>query len=263
MSLTLCLRHPIPLGLNLRRFFTETLPKVRLLSTIEKAKIPYGRSNVCIGDIFRINGRWEGEVTLALGALGRRVHYLGADWSRGTMLIEGDVGDCCGLGMSGGRVIVEGSCGDLAAAEMKGGEMVVKGDCAAAAASATKGVVEGMSGGSLRIHGNVGERLGERMRRGTVVVDGDCGEYAAAFMKGGTIIVKGKTAAGVGYLMKRGSLFLLGGGKLGNRWKPCGGCELSFFGLVANSASLALPPKMQRYVGDIASLGKGEIFTRR
>ena len=260
MSLTLCLRHPIPLGLDLGRFFAEALPKARRLAALERIKVPYGRAEVRIGDIFRISGSLSDEVTIAAGALGRNMHRLGGGWSTGVLLVEGDAGHRCGSRMSGGRIVVEGDCGDLAAAGMSGGELIVRGSCGDLAAAATEGAVEGMSGGSLRVYGSVGDRLAERMRRGTIVIDGDCGKYAAAFMKGGNVIIKGKTAAGVGYFLRRGSLFLLGGApRLAAGWKPCGECELAFFGLLAKTAA-SLPPKMRRYAGDLASVGKGELF---
>jgi formylmethanofuran dehydrogenase subunit C len=87
-------------------------------------------------------------------------------------------------------------------------------------------------------------------------------------MIAGTIIIRGKAGPLPGYLMRRGTI-VLGQGceKLSPTFVDCGVHDLLALRLLANfvdqfssrlSALLRRPRR--RYAGDMAALGKGEIF---
>ncbi len=78
----------------------------------------------------------------------------------------------------------------------------------------------------------------------------------------------GKTSGRVGYLNKRGSLVLAKRPEIGPTYIDCGAHVLTFArlfarGLKADSeaAAAVLSAKLQRYGGDTAVYGKGEILT--
>jgi hypothetical protein len=49
---------------------------------------------------------------------------------RGSITVKGDAGDWCGVQMKGGSIMVKGSVGDKCGQEMKGGKIVVEGEIA-------------------------------------------------------------------------------------------------------------------------------------
>jgi formylmethanofuran dehydrogenase subunit C len=127
-----------------------------------------------------------------------------------------------------------------------------------------------MRGGVVLVHGRAGERAGDRLRRGTIVVEGDAGAYAGSRMIAGTLVVLGRTGPLPGYLMKRGTIIL--GDKseeLSPTFVDCGVHDLvalrlmaSFLGGLSARAGKLFKRPLRRLAGDMATLGKGEIFTR-
>ena len=93
------------------------------------------------------NNAKEENIRLRLHELKRTFHFLGYRLPEGkTLVLEGDVGDFIGAGLSGGKLIVEGSTGNWAGA--------------------------GMMKGELFITEHTGQNTGEWMRGGEVHVDG-------------------------------------------------------------------------------------------
>ena len=54
------------------------------------------------------------------------LHYLGYKHSKGTLIIEGNAGDCTGMRMSGGQIIVEGYVGFHTGNYMTNGKIMLK-----------------------------------------------------------------------------------------------------------------------------------------
>lgn len=124
-----------------------------------------------------------------------------------------------------------------------------------------------MQQGQLLCHGHAGDRAGERMRRGSLLIEGDVGAYCASDMQAGTLAVLGRTGPYLGYGMRRGTVLLAQPPQLTPTWADCGPHSLPFLKLLyqsfkpLNSQFAALDNiRVQRWMGDLGSLGKGEIL---
>ncbi|MBK3423432.1 formylmethanofuran dehydrogenase subunit C, partial [Methylobacterium sp. IIF4SW-B5] len=124
----------------------------------------------------------------------------------------------------------------------------------------------GLDGATLLIGGRAGDRLGDRMRAGLIVVR-EAGDHAASRMIAGTIVAE---AVGdhPGYGMRRGTLVAARHGALLPTFVETGRQDLVVLRLLAKSiathapwAAALLRGPMRRYGGDLATLGKGELFT--
>jgi formylmethanofuran dehydrogenase subunit C len=149
--------------------------------------------------------------------------------------------DFIGHKMLHGNITIEGNCGDFLGAKMRNGSIIC--------------------------HGSTGDRLGDQMRRGLILIDGNAGDYAASRMIAGTIGVYGKVGKYAGFAMKRGTLLLLKMPNLHATIQDCGTHTLPFLALLFQSFK-TLPTKFnhiknqraQRFAGDLACDGKGEIL---
>lgn len=147
-------------------------------------------------------------------------------------------------GMARGMLTVHGDLGDFTAASMRGGIVVVR--------------------------GAVGERAGDRMRRGMLIVEGDAGAAAASRMIAGTLILCGTSAVGTGTLMRRGTVLAdTLAAPLGPTFVPSGGGSDVFATLLARAvrplsarAAELCGQACDRFCGDMATLGKGEVLVR-
>ena len=124
-----------------------------------------------------------------------------------------------------------------------------------------------MTGGFIIVRGTAGARAGDRLRRGTIVIEGSAGDYPGSRMIAGTLIVVGDCGALPGYLMRRGTIVLANPPALAPTFVDCGIHELTFAGLFARllraesrAAARLLTRPLARFAGDMAALGKGEIF---
>ena len=152
--------------------------------------------------------------------------------------------------MSGGLIEITGSAGDRL-----GGPLA--------------GEIAGMRGGVVVVRGDVGERAGDRLRRGTIIVEGHAGAHAGSRMIAGTLILRRSAGPLPGYLMRRGTIVLGGGcAELSPTFVDCGVHDLVAIRLMAAfvkdhsaAAASAFRPPLRRFAGDMAVLGKGEIFS--
>ncbi len=227
------------------------------------------------------------------------LRYLGHGWRGGRMLVLAHGGDFIGASMRSGTIRVNGDCGDFAGAGMENGRLWVDGNCGDCLAAPQAGERAGMRGGTIIVGGRAGMRAGEKMRRGTLFIAGASGDYCAAFMRAGTIIVGSSIGKMAGYGMGRGTIFLLDPGRtkrlLSATFRDCGVHDLPFFTLIAKDIESALGDNARdpmtasrhyararypwpsrspwrrlfhplflrcghRFGGDLAALGKGEIF---
>ena len=240
------------------------------LSQSEVAALPLlvGRRQRTIGDLFAVEGDGAEEIVVE-GNLSH-VKYIGQEMSHGRITVRGDAGMHLGAKMSGGEIVVHGDVAAWAGAHMSGGTIRVHGNASSMLGAAYSGETRGMRGGVIIVEGHAGPRAGERMRRGLIVVRGDVGEFAGARMIAGSLFVFGRLGARPGAGMKRGTIAALGG--LADDLLPVFhySCSYSPFFMRVYLRQLrgwGLPVTQEqidgiyrRYVGDVTTLGKGEIL---
>ncbi len=149
--------------------------------------------------------------------------------------------DYIGYQMSRGNITIEGDCGDFLGANMRGGSIIC--------------------------HSDAGDRVGDQMRRGLILIDGNAGDYCGSRMLAGTIGVHGQVGNYTGFGMKRGTILLTKPTNLHATLQDCGAHNLPFLKLLLNAIkplkskfSALNSIRVQRYGGDIACSGTGEIL---
>ena len=235
---------------------------------IEKIELQTTRKRVVVGDVFRLR---MGEAThVRIEGACDRLDRIGHEMAGGEIVVEGDIGARAGRLMTNGRLTVHGSVGPWAASGMKGGAIEIFGDAGDRLGGPGAGEIAGMRGGIVLVHGRVGERAGDRMRRGTIVVEGRAGAYAGSRMIAGTLVVVGHAGPLPGYLMRRGTIMLgEGNDGLSPTFIDCGVHDLvaarlmaGFIGAYSARAARLFGRPLRRLAGDMAVLGKGEVFIR-
>ena len=223
------------------------------------------REKVTAGDIFKIRSGGLDSIRFEGGSA--RLDNIGQDMKAGEIVIEGDCGKSLGRNMSGGNLIAMGDCGPFAGSAMSGGRLEIAGDACGFLGAPLEGEMEGMCGGLLIVRGNAGERAGDRLRRGTIVIEGSAGDFPGSRMIAGTLIVLGECGSLPGYLMRRGTIVLANPPELAPGFVNCGAHDLAFArvfsGLLrpeSRTAARLLSGPLIRFAGDMAALGKGEIF---
>ncbi len=235
---------------------------------IELITLQSGTRKIPAAELFRIKGDDAANIVFADAC--DKLDHIGAAMTGGRILIDGDAGAYLAFQLSGGEIILSGNAGAYAASEMKKGLVEIKGNAGDYLAAALPGDQRGMSGGTVIVLGNAGDRVGDHMRRGAVLIEGNVGDYCAARMTAGTIAALGKVGILPGYAMKRGTLLLRKmPEKLPATFNDCGTHVLGFLPMLTASwqsygGKFARLPKakspMQRYMGDFANNGKGEIL---
>lgn len=248
-----------------------TPDRLQGLDAVAIARLPLqcGNQRAAVGDLFAI-AAGDADDLRFVGDCGR-FDRIGAEMTRGTIAIEGTVGAYLGHAMRGGRITVQGSAGVGAAQEMRAGEIVIDGSAGDFLGGARPGEMKGMSGGLVLVRGDAGDRAGDRLRRGTIIVEGSLGAYAGSRMIAGTLIALGPAIGPYpGFAMKRGSLILLKPpGRALPTFADCGRHDLAFLRLLLRTFKGRSPrldglatrsPTVQRFAGDQAVGGKGEIL---
>jgi formylmethanofuran dehydrogenase subunit C len=235
---------------------------------IERIELQTTRRRVVLADIFRL--RMGDAAQIRIEASCDRLDRIGHEMTGGEIVVAGDVGARAGRLMAGGRLTIRGNVGPWAASCMRGGTIEIFGNAGDRLGGPVAGEIAGMRGGVVLVRGGVGERAGDRMRRGTIVVEGMAGAHAGSRMIAGTLVVVGHAGPLPGYLMRRGTIVL---GEKSEELSPtfidCGVHDLIAARLMAGfieghsarAAKLFRRP-LRRFAGDMATLGKGEIFTR-
>ena len=236
------------------------------LAEIAAIELQTTRERVTAGDVFDIRAGDSERIVIEGGS--KRFDRVGMGMRSGSVVVEGDVGVEAGRGLFGGELIIRGSAGPYAASGMKSGRVEIFGDAGERLAGPLAGETIGMSGGVLHVRGSAGPRAGDRLRRGIVLIEGDAGPYAGSRMIAGTLAIAGQAGDLPGYLMNRGTI-LLGAGAtmLSPTFADCGVDELVAARLLAESIKTTSPRiarlfrrPLRRLAGDLAALGKGEIF---
>jgi formylmethanofuran dehydrogenase subunit C len=264
--LSFTLRQEPQQRLDLSRLTPDRLVR-RSAKEIETIELGTTRESVKAGDIFKIGLGDPHSIRFAGGS--ERFDLVGAKLLPGFEIsVEGDVGAQLGRGALGGKITVEGHAGAYAASQLAGAEIEIWGDAGDFLGAPLAGEMQGVSSGRVVVHGSVGARAGDRLRRGVILIAGDAGEDVGSRMIAGTIIVLGSAAGRVGYLNKRGTIVLAERKDFGPTYVDCGVHNFGFarlyarsFAEVSRGASRLLSGQLQRYAGDTAIYGKGEILT--
>ncbi|MBK7663993.1 MAG: formylmethanofuran dehydrogenase subunit C [Sterolibacteriaceae bacterium] len=267
--LTLKLRNPLSQRIDVSAISPDRLAGIPV-DSISRLPMYVGKQKVELGELFSVNGSDSENIVFAGGA---NLDRVGQGMSHGSVRVDGDAGAYAGAEMRGGEVVVSGSVAMLSACGMRGGELRVGGNAGDFLGGALVGEMRGMRGGMVTVAGNAGDRIGDRMRRGVILIAGDAGQYCASRMIAGTIAVSGDTGAGAGYGMTRGTLLCSRAPeRMLATFNECGTFELGFLKLMTRQWTklgapfdqyAARPPRVQRWMGDLGSGGKGEILVWR
>jgi formylmethanofuran dehydrogenase subunit C len=233
---------------------------------IERIELQTTRCRVDVAEIFRL--RMGAAEQIRIEGACDRFDHVGQAMTGGEVFVDGDVGIQAGRLMAGGRLTLRGNAGPWAASGMKGGVIEILGAADDRLGGPLAGEIAGMRGGIVVVRGRAGERAGDRMRRGTIIIADEAGGYAGSRMIAGTLIVGRKAGPLPGFLMKRGTIVLGEGcSAMSPTFVDCGQHDLLAMRLWAGlidpyskrAASLLRRP-LRRLAGDMAVLGKGEIF---
>lgn len=235
------------------------------LAEIGAIALVAGRQKLRADSVFDISGDNADDIVFADSC--DKLDYIGHAMKRGRITIRGAAGDYLGLQMRDGAIEVHGNVGIFAASGLAGGLLHIHGNAGDFLAAAIPGERKGMKGGTVIVTGNAGDRVGDQMRRGLLLIEGDAGDYCASRMLAGTIGVLGQVGAYAGYGMRRGTLLLTRPPALHATVQNCGTHTLPFLSLMFKSLA-QLPSRfaqinknrVQRYAGDLANDGRGEIL---
>jgi len=236
-------------------------------SDIAAIELQTTRERVRVGDVFSL--RMGDSAQLVFEGGSERFDRVGLAMTSGTIRVEGEVGVQAGRLMRGGRLEIAGNAGPWAASRMHDGSIEIGGAAGDRVGGPLPGETSGMRGGIVVVRGDAGARAGDRLRRGTIIVEGKTGAQAGSRMIAGTLILRGHAGALPGYLMGRGSIILAQGCEaISPSFVDCGVHDLVAFRLMADfvkpySTELAalIRRPWRRFLGDMAVIGKGEIFT--
>jgi formylmethanofuran dehydrogenase subunit C len=224
-----------------------------------------GKQKLRVDTVFDIAGDDASNIVIKSSC--NKLDFIGRGMKTGRITIQGDVGSYLGFQMRNGTIVLHGDADAFTASELAGGLIHIHGNVGDFLAAAIVGNKKGMKGGTVIVTGNAGERVGDQMRRGLLLIEGNVGSYCASRMLAGTIGVLGTVGEYVGYGMRRGTLLLTKTPALHATIQDCGSHTLPFLSLMFKSFG-SLPTKfakieknrVQRYAGDLANDGKGEIL---
>lgn len=264
-----------PLVLTLRRRPDQRLDLSALVphrlagksvAEIGRIELQTTRTKVTVGDAFRL--RFGDALQLRIEDSCDRLDAIGQAMTSGEIVVDGDVGAHTGRLMTGGSLTIRGNAGPWAGSAMRGGKIEILRAAGDHLGGPFAGETVGMRGGVIVVRGSAGGRIADRMRRGMIVVEGSCGAYAGSRMIAGTLVLLKRAGPLPGYLMKRGTIVLAAGCEaMSPTFVDCGTHELVAMRLMADfvrphslRAGVRLKQPLRRLAGDMAVLGKGEIF---
>jgi formylmethanofuran dehydrogenase subunit C len=215
--------------------------------------------------VFDISGNDASHIEFRSSTI--KLDYIGAHLQSGGITVHGNTGSYLGLQMKNGNIALHGNADAFAACGMAGGMLHVHGNVGDFVGGALPGDRKGMRGGTVIVTGNAGDRVGDQMRRGLLLIEGNAGQYCASRMLAGTIGVLGTVGDHVGFGMRRGTLLLFKRPDFHVTIQDCGHHTLPFlqlmfksFGTLPSKFSSLSKTRVQRFGGDLANDGKGEIL---
>lgn len=240
------------------------------LDAIAAIELVTGNRRVRVDSVFTISG--NDATTIRFEKSCEKLDFIGHSMTMGSVFINGNVGAYLGIFMNGGMLEVVGNSDIYTACEMKSGQITVNGNSGDFVGGARPGQKNGMVGGTVIIRGNAADRVGDHMRRGMILIEGNAGDYCGSRMISGTIAILGQVGEHLGYAMKRGTILLMQPPQHGMSasFNDCGSHSLSFLPLLLASfstldsrfATLGIFSRVQRYAGDLAGIGMGEILVK-
>lgn len=241
------------------------------IGEVKGLEVLVGNKRKRLEEVFEVSLGSEGEDEIVIEGNVGNVKHIGAKMSFGKVTIRGNVGMHLGREMKGGEMVVHGDAGDWAGAEMRGGMIRIRGNAGNLLGAAYRGSKFGMNRGMIVVEGSVEHEAGKLMKRGIIAVIGDMASFAGAHMKGGSIVCFGKVGARAGAEMDRGTIIAFNGLELLPTFKYDSTYNPTFLRLLLKELKkYDLPIKHEhitgvynRYSGDLAALGKGEIFIWR
>ncbi len=266
-DLVLTIRDALPQRLDATALRPDRLAELNL-GEIDRLPLRFeDGTSIVVGDIFAISGN----VSNRLNVIGdtSQLDGLGAHMEQGHLTIEGPVGQRLGEQMAGGQIVVRGNAGHFVGRAMRSGSIVVHGSVGHGAGSGVPGAKKGMRGGEIVVFGNAGSETGACMRRGIIAVAGVVGPHALRSALAGTLIALGDVAEAAGRWSKRASLITMADATI-----PAGYAYSCTFQpgfvrvLLAHLrrtysfpvSSEHMEQAFERYCGDFAELGRGEIL---
>ncbi len=225
-----------------------------------------GKRQLSLEEFFDVEGESSPELEIR-GDAGR-VKWIGRGMTHGRVRIVGNAGMHLGATMKGGTIEVTGNVSDWLGAEMSGGLIHVRGNAGGQVGAAYRGSLSGMTDGTILIHGSAGLEVGMRMKRGIIAVGGPVRDFAGLQMKGGTVFLLGGAEIRTGAWMVRGTIVSLKPVQLLPTFAPASTYNPAFLRLYAKHMEMLGFPipleiqagSYQRFTGDTAVLGKGEIL---
>lgn len=240
------------------------------VADVAEIELQTGKTTVRVDSLFDISGDDVNDIAFVSST--DKLDFIGHKMTTGRIRVIGNVGAYTGIFMDGGNIEVNGDAGIYTACEMKSGQIKINGNTGDFVGGARPGRKNGMAGGIVIITGNSGDRTGDHMRRGMILIEGNAGDYCAARMVSGTIAILGDTGAHLGYAMKRGTVLLTQTPSRGisANFNDCGSHTLAFLPLLFASfakldsqfAQVESFSRVQRYAGDLAGIGMGEILVK-
>lgn len=264
-ALTLTLKHNAPAQRIDMAPLTPDHLAGKSAAEISAVELLCGNRKLRVDSLFDVSGDDAGN--LVINNANGKLDFIGRGMKQGCITVNGNAGSYLAFQMRKGEITLNGNADAFAASGMAGGLLKVNGNVGDFLAAAIPGDRKGMKGGTVIITGNAGDRAGDQMRRGIILIEGNVGTYCASRMLAGTIGVMGSVGDHIGYGMRRGTLLLLQEPKLHATIHDCGMHTLPFLNLMFKSFG-NLPGKfaginknrVQRYAGDLANDGKGEIL---
>lgn len=225
-----------------------------------------GKRRLRLDDFFEIEGAGSDELEIRGDA--RQVKWIGRGMTRGRITITGNAGMHLGAYMKGGAIEVSGNASDWVGGEMSEGLIRVRGNAGGQVGAAYRGSLSGMKGGTILIGGSAGLEVGMRMRRGIIAVSGLVNDFAGLQMKGGSLFLLAGAEIRTGAWMVRGTIVSLAPLPLLPTFAFACTYQPTFLRLYARhlkGLGVAIPCEgrdgvYQRYTGDTAVPGKGEIL---
>jgi len=228
-----------------------------------------GKRQCRLDDFFDVNGAGSDELEIRGDA--HNVKWIGRGMTRGSILIKGNAGMHLGAYMKGGTIEVTGNASDWVGAEMSDGLIRIRGNAGGQVGAAYRGSASGMQDGTILIDGSAGIEVGMRMKRGTIAVKGPVRDFAGLQMKGGTIFLMDGAEIRTGAWMVRGTIVSLTEIQILPTFSYACTFNPVFLNLYAKqleTLGFSIPNEgragvYQRYIGDAAVPGKGEILVWR
>lgn len=240
------------------------------IADIKKIELVIGNTTEQLDSLFDVTGDDSTDIKFINSC--DKLDFIGRNMTSGKITVEGNVGAYLGLFLEGAEIEVTGNTDIYTACEMKSGQIKINGNAGDFVGGVRPGRRNGMTGGTVIVTGDTGARTGDHMRRGMILIEGNAGDYCGARMISGTIAVLGDVGSHLGYAMKRGTLLLTQAPSKGisANFNDCGSHTLAFLPLLLSSftkldsefAKIESFARVQRYAGDLAGIGMGEILVK-